>query len=692
MRTHFAGAPRKLACSLALLALAFLLAPAVAAQKRPITVEDLWAVERPGAPSLSPDGRRAAVELTTYSMEENSSTSQIWLLAADGSAQRQLTTSKGRNSAPLFSPDGKWIAFLSRRAGDEQTQIYLLPVEGGEARRLTNIPTGAAAHKWFPDGKRLAFLSWVWPDLATDAEQAARQKERREAKVKAYVIEQTRFRFWDTWLADGRVPHIFVVDVSTGEHRDVLAGSGVHVTNIQPGSGHYDISPDGAEIAFVADVGEDPGFQPNADILAVSVATGEWRNLTAGNPAGDAAPRYSPDGRWLAYLAQREVNFYADRERLVLLDRRSNQQRTLTEDWPHSAGAAVWSPDSRTIYFAAEEAARQHVWRLPATGGTPQKVVSGGAVSGVELSADGRTLAYTRTTMGTPPQVFAAAADGSGERKIESFNDARIAPWQLGEVRDVSFPGFEGRPVQMWVIYPPGFDRAKKWPLLQVIHGGPHGAWMDQFHFRWNMHLFASRGFVVAAVNYHGTPGWSPEFTDSITADYGRREMFDVEAGTDFLIKEGYIDAERLAAAGGSYGGYLVAWMNGHTDRYKAYVCHAGVYNWISQMASDVVRGRDRALGGFPWQDPERQRRQSAQTYAANFKTPTLVIHGELDYRVPVTQGFEYYNTLRMLGVPSKLIYFPDENHWVLKPQNSRLWFGEFFGWLERWVGRGPAE
>jgi dipeptidyl aminopeptidase/acylaminoacyl peptidase len=692
MRTHSAGPSRKLVCSLALVALAILLAPAAAGQQRPITVEDLWAVERPGAPSLSPDGRWAAVELTTYSMEENASTSQLWLLAADGSSQRQLTTAKGRNSAPLFSPDGKWIAFLSRRAGDEQTQIYLLPVEGGEARRLTNIPTGASAHKWFPDGKRIAFLSWVWPDLATDAAQAARQKERREAKVKAYVIEQTRFRYWDTWLADGRVPHLFVVDVATGEHRDILAGSGVHVTNIQPGSGHYDISPDGAEIAFVADIGEDPGFQPNADILAVSVATGEWRNLTAENPAGDAAPRYSPDGRWLAYLAQRELNFYADRQRLVLLDRSSGQRRTLTEDWPHSAGEAVWSPDSRTIYFAAEEAARQHIWRLPAAGGAPQKLIAGGTISGVELSANGRTLAFTRTTMGTPPQVFAAAADGSGERKIESFNDARIATWQLGEVRDVSFPGFEGRPVQMWVIYPPGFDRAKKWPLLQVIHGGPHGAWMDQFHFRWNMHLFASRGFVVAAVNYHGTPGWSPEFTDSITGDYGRREMFDVEAGTDFLIREGYIDAERLAAAGGSYGGYLVAWMNGHTDRYKAYVCHAGVYNWISQMASDVVRGRDRALGGFPWEDPERQRRQSAQTYAANFKTPTLVIHGELDYRVPVTQGFEYYNTLRMLGVPSKLIYFPDENHWVLKPQNSRLWFGEFFAWLERWVGRGPTE
>jgi dipeptidyl aminopeptidase/acylaminoacyl peptidase len=241
------------------------------------------------------------------------------------------------------------------------------------------------------------------------------------------------------------------------------------------------------------------------------------------------------------------------------------------------------------------------------------------------------------------------------------------------------------------VIYPPNFDPQKKWPLLQVVHGGPHGAWMDQYHFRWNMHLFASRGHVVAAVNFHGSTGWGDAFTDSNTAQYGTKEFEDVEKATDYLLAEGYIDPARLAAAGGSFGGYMVAWMNGHTDRYKAYVCHAGVYDWVAQMASDYVRGRQRALGAFPWENPQKVLDQSAHWYAKNFKTPTLVVHCEQDYRVPVTQGFEYYTTLRVLGVPTRLVYFPDENHWVLKPQNSRLWYKEFFDWIEKYVGAGPT-
>jgi len=679
--------PRFVICALGLVLVA---ATAAGQAKHPITVEEMWAVKRPGAPSLSPDGRWVAVELTSYDMKENKGTSDIWLLATDGSAQRRLTAHSGRSSSPAWSPDGNWIAFLAKREGDEETQVYLISPTGGEARRLTTISTGASALKWFPDSKRIAFLSWVWPELATEEEQAQRLRDRRDAKVKAYIIETTSFRYWDHWLADGRVPHVFVVEVETGKHRDILAGTGVSLVRQGPSAGSYDISPDGTEIAFTADLTKDFGYDPNQDIVTIPVVGGKWTNLTADNPANDTNPRYSPDGKWIAYTRQAIKGFYADRERIVLYERATGAKRVLTENWDRSAEAPVWSADSHRLYFGAEDKAKQPIWVLPIAGGDPKPLVAGGTISSLARSGDGRALAFLRTTMGLPPAVYVASADGTGERKIEAFNDSLVAGWQLGEVKEVIYQGWGDEPVHMWVIFPPGFDPTKKWPLLQIVHGGPHGAWMDQFHFRWNMHLFASRGYVVAAVNFHSSTGWGQAFTDSTTGDYGRRELEDVEKGTDYLLAKGYIDPARLAAAGGSFGGYMMAWMNGHTTRYKAMVCHAGVYDWISQMASDTVRGRDRALGAFPWENPQKVLQQSPHSYAKNFKTPTLVVHDEQDFRVPLTQGFEYYTTLRMLDVPARLLYFPDENHWVLKPQNSRLWYKEFFGWIEKYAAAGP--
>ncbi len=661
------------------------------AEKRPMTVEDMWAVKRAGAPSLSPDGRWAAVEVTSYDMKENNSTSDIWLLSTDGRSQRQLTAHLARDSSPQWSPDGKHIAFISKREGDEQNQIYLISPEGGEARRLTKTPTGASSLKWFPNSQKIAFISWVWPGLATEEEQAKRLKEQKESKVKAYVIDTTNYRYWDHWVADGRVPNLFGVNVESGERWDVLAGSGLSLVRYDPSAHDFDISPDGAEIAFTTDLSKDPGFDPNTDIVTIPARGGQWINITADNPAHDSNPRYSPDGKWIAYTRQTIKHFYADREHLALHERSTGKKRPLTEKWDRSVGGPTWSPDSQRLYFSAEDKARVPIWLFALSGGEPKPLIEGGTNSSFDLSSDGRTVAFVRTTMEMPPTAFAASSDGNGVRKIDTFNDDLVAQWQLGEVKDITFKGWGGEPVQMWVIYPPNFDPQKKWPLLQVVHGGPHGAWLDQFHFRWNMHLFASRGHVVAAVNFHGSTGWGQAFTDSITGQHGTKEFEDIEKATDALIAAGYIDPDRLAAAGGSFGGYMVAWMNGHTDRYKAYVCHAGVYDWVSQMASDYVRGRDRALGGYPWNNPEGVLKQSAHTYAKNFKTPTLVIHGELDYRVPVAQGFAYYTTLRMLNVPARLIYFPDENHWILKPQNSRLWFREFFDWIEKYVGAGPT-
>ena len=662
--------------------------------KRAITLEDLWAVKRVGAPSLDPRGEWAAVEVTTYSMEENSGTSDIWLLATDGKTQRQLTAHTARDSGPQWSPDGKWIAFTSRREGDEAAQIYIISPAGGEARRVTKLSTGAGSIKWLGDSKRIAFLSSVWPDLKTDAEQSKRTKERAAAKVKAVVTEQTMYRYWDHWISDGREPHVFVANIESGETQDVLAGTGLHLPLTDAGTGDYDFSPDGNELAFVADLAKDPGFDPNADIITLNLVTKQWKNITEDNKAGDGGPRYSPDGKFIAYERTRVPRFEASNNVLTLYDRAAGTRRMLTDAWDRSVGGMTWSSDGKMIYFTAEDKAKVHLWSLSvagAGGASPRIVVHGGAVGGYEVAGNGAKFVYVNTTMDKPPAVYSATAqaDTTNVVKIESFNDALARQWKFGEVKEVMFKGWNDEPVHMYVIYPPEFDAKKKWPLLQAVHGGPHGEWLDQFHFRWNMHLLASRGYVVAAVNFHGSTGWGEKFTDSITGRFGEKELADTERATDHLIAQGYIDPARLVAAGGSFGGFMVAFMNGKTDRYKAYVCHAGVYDYpFQQTASDSVRSRDRALGGWFWENPEIEK-QSARAFTANMKTPTLIIHGELDYRVPHAHGLAYYAALKMKQVPTRLVFFPDENHWVLKPQNSRLWHQEVFSWLEKYARPG---
>jgi dipeptidyl aminopeptidase/acylaminoacyl peptidase len=672
-----------------LLAGLLLAAPAAAQTRRPLTVEDLWAVKRVGAPSVSPDGKWVVLSLTSYDMAGNSSATDLWLLSTDGKTQRRLTTHPASDSSPQWSPDGKWIAFTSRRDADTAAQIYVISPDGGEARRVTSLSTGASGIRWFPDSKRLAFLSSVWPDLKTDEEQARRARERADSKVKAFAVETTQFRNWDHWVVDGKVPHIFEAALDTGATRDLLLGSGVHLRRTDPSAGMYAIAPDGTEVTFVADLGADPGFRPNDDLVTFSLTTGQWKNITAENPAEDGSPAYSPDGKWLAYLATRTVDA-PDRPRIILRNLASGALRDLTADFDHPVSQILWAPDSASLYLTAEEKGRVAVFTVALSGPGPSAMVRGGTISSMDLSADGAMLVFLRTTLDMPNAVFARSRADNVERQIESFNEALLKQWRLGTVESVDFRGWNKESVQMWVVYPPDFDRAKKWPLLQFVHGGPHGAWLDQFHFRWNPHVFAARGYVVALVNFHGSPGWGDAFTDSIKGMYGVKEMADIEAATDWLIAQGYVDPQRLTAGGGSFGGYLVAWMNGHTDRYKAYVCHAGVFDNVAQMASDYIRGRQRAYGGFQWENPEGVRRHSAHTYAKNFKTPTLVMHSELDFRVPNTQGFAYFTTLRMLGVPARLVYFPDENHWILKPQNSQFWHREFFAWIEKYAAAGP--
>ncbi len=675
----------------------------MAKNNKRITAEDIWKIKRPAQPTISPDGSQACVSVSSYSMKDNKSSSQLWLLSTFGGEPRQLTWCGEKDGEPRWSPNGSTIAFVAKRqegdSKDEEAQIYLIAPDGGEARRLTNIATGVSGVKWFPDSRRLAFISWVWPDTKGEKAQAKRYKEHKDSKVKAHVVEHAAYRFWDHWLSDGRVPHVFVVEVESGKTRDLFAGTRYELLQADTSAVYYDISPDGKEIAFVFDPAQEKRFDHEHHIAIIDVRSRKFRVQTQKSLLDHGGPRYSPDGKWLAMTTRNLRKSPIAQDKLMLLNRKTGKLSHVAEKWDRNVNVPlVWSADSAALYFTAEERARTHLFRLGLDSRQPQAVAEGGTLSDFDVVDE--TAVFVRNNMSSPPAVFATAVDSGGgkpvERKLEAFNDKLMAQFKLGTVREFEIKGWNGEAVHMWAIYPPDFDPKKKYALLHNIHGGPHANWGDNFHFRWNNQAFAAQGYVVACVNYHGSSSWGQKFVESIDCEWGKREHADVEAGTDFMLKQGYIDSKRLAASGGSYGGYMVAWMNGKNgksgDRYKAYICHAGCFDWVGMFSDDAYYWHPKELGAFYWDDAKKVDAQNPRAFAKTMKTPTLVIHGMLDYRVPDAQALAYYNTLKSKGVPTRLVFFPDENHWILKPQNSRLWYREYFAWLDKYVGKGPSK
>jgi dipeptidyl aminopeptidase/acylaminoacyl peptidase len=558
-----------------------------------------------------------------------------------------------------------------------------MPLAGGEPEKLTDMPLGIHDPHWLPDGKRIVFLSPVIKGTASVEETRTKIEEREKSKVKARVTEDRVYRFWDRWLTDDEVPHLFVIDLATKETSDLTPDSNRWFEFMDP-TGQYDISPDGKEIAFSANSSESPHHLLRWKIFTVPTDGGETKCLTPDNPADDLQPRYSPDGKYLVYGKTVDPFFYADRVRLIRVDRSTGKEKELLPDWDRSPHHWSFSEDG-SLVLEVEDEARMKIFALERDGSAPRLVHGQGSVGGVSVSVDG-TLYFTQESLSAPAEVARCPLVGGKSERITRFNrwfDEEIA---LGEVLEMEFAGAEGRKVQAFVITPPGFDPGKKWPLLHVIHGGPHGISADSFHFRWNAQLFSSPGYVVVMVNFHGSTSWGQEFASCIQGAHGDKPFEDVMKGTDAMLATGYIDESRMSALGASYGGYLITWIAGHTERFQCLVNHAGVYNILSQFAGDVTQGRHQSYGGEPWEGLDAIDLWNPARFTKGYVTPMLVSHGERDCRVPVTQGLEVYGVLKAKGVPAKLIYFPDENHWILKPQNSIFWYREVMDWLQRFL------
>jgi len=660
------------------------LSGAAAPERRPLTIEDVWALPRVGAPVLSPDGRTAAFTVSVYDAEEDKSNADVWLLDVASGASRKLTANKAPDTSPAFSPDGKRVAFLSKREGDKATQLYAIAVDGGEPERLTEMPLGVSAPKWFPDGTKIAFVATVIGADGTPESTKRALEVRDKSKVKAHVTENRLFRFWDRWLTEDEWPHLFTVDVASKKVTDLLAGS-KRFFDLMEGTGHYDIAPDGSALVFSANSTEPPYRTLNADLFLVPAAGGAPRNLTADNPAGDDGPVFSPDGRTIAYVREVKADDWPDYGRLALLDVGTGKSRMLTDGWENQVGRLAFSRDGREVVFAAEERARGNLWRIPLRGGAPTRIWKGGTATLGDVTRDG-TIVFAWNDLSHPNEIATVSLDGTGFRTLTAFTEPVMSRIALGAVKDVTFTGAAGQDVQMYVLTPPGFDPARKYPLVHVVHGGPVGTSGDNFHLRWNAQAFAAPGYIVAMVNFHGSSSFGQPWVESILGAHPDKPFEDIMKATDFLIAGGSVDPKRMAAAGGSYGGFLVDWIEGHTDRFAALVSHAGVYDLMGQYASDATYGRQHSYGGTPFTNRDAVERWSPNRYAEFFKTPMLILHGERDYRVPVTQGLELYGTLTAKGVPARLVVYPDENHWILKGQNAKHWYGEVLGFLATYL------
>ncbi len=687
-------------------------------------------LKRVDEPVPSPDGKWVAFSATDVDLDANTKTSHLWIVPASGGESRRLNGTSHSEERPRFSPDGKRLIWTSKAT--EPTQIWMCDFDSaagklvGQPHQATNLSTGADGGIWSPDGKNIVFFSEVYPDckepspgsggMTADQCNERRDDELKKSKVKAKIFSHLFYRHWNAFTEFKR-SHLFVVPAVSSVEAGVSPASspesqparlpppdltpGDH--DVPPfhlgGQDMYAVSPDNQELAYTSNIDEVEATSTNDEIFTVPIRGGTSRKVST-SPGADTTPLYSPDGKYLAWKSQARAGFESDKWRLMVQDRQSGKTRDLTEKFDRSVGSFAWRKDSQMVFVTAEDHGEEPIYALSLSDNKANEVIR---LHGDDLAPTKDAVFFSRASIQAPNEIARINleeydnATGHGQDVVSAtavthMNDAVLSQIEMQPLESFTFKGANDEVVQGFMVKPPGFNPNKKYPLKFLLHGGPQGAWADSWTYRWNAELFAATGnYVVVMINFHGSTGYGQKFTDSIGGDWGGKPYIDVMKGLDYVEKTyPFIDRNREAALGASYGGYMANWLLGHTDRFKCIVSHDGMYNAESSFGTtEELWFPNWEFKGPPWKERDLYRKWSPHEYAANFKTPTLVVHGQLDYRLDVSNGFDLFTTLQMLKVPSEMLYFPDEGHWVLKPQNSRLWYKTVNDWVDEWCKNG---
>jgi dipeptidyl aminopeptidase/acylaminoacyl peptidase len=690
--------------------------------KHPFTFEDMMKLKRVGAPVPSPDGKWVVFDCEDVDLDANTKISHLWIVRASGGESRRLNQTPNHEERPRFSPDGKRLIWTSKAT--DPMQIWMCEFDSGSGvlvrnpHQVTNLSTGADGGIWSPDGKNIVFVSAVYPDCnppppgsgvtSDDACNKHRDEELKKSKVKAKIFSRLFYRHWNTFTEFKR-SHLFVVSAEapmSGAGNGTAAGTAATTPrdltpgdhDVPPfslgGQDMYAISPDGQEVAYTSNIDEVEATSTNNEIFIVPISG----SATAGkkissSPGSDTTPLYSPDGKYLAWRSQARAGFEADKWRLLVQDRQSGKTREVAQTFEYSIGSFSWASHQGEIVFTAERRGTSPLFST-LVGADWTTIAENVGLHADDLTFSNGILYFTRMSIEAPNEIWRldlSTGHDTNPTAVTHMNDALLSQIDMQPLESFAFKGANDEEVQGFMVKPPGFDPNKKYPLKFLIHGGPQGAWGNEWTYRWNAELFAASGnYVVVMINFHGSTGYGQKFTDSISGDWGGKPYVDLMKGLDYVEKTyPFIDKNREAALGASYGGYMANWLLGHTNRFKCIVSHDGTFNTESVYGTtEELWFPEWEFKGPPWKNRELYRKFSPHLFADKFKTPTLVVHGQNDYRLDVSEGFQLFTTLQRLKIPSKMLYFPDEGHWVLKPQNSQLWYKTVNDWVDQWCKR----
>jgi dipeptidyl aminopeptidase/acylaminoacyl peptidase len=667
------------------LALVVACALPIFAQRQPFDVQTMLKLQRISEPQLSPDGKLVVFTVQTVDLDKNTKPKQIYVVSPNGGVPRQITRDGTDNERPRWSPDSKQIFYVSNRDGS--MQVWRMDADGNNSRQVSHIATEAGGITLSPDGKKIVFVSNVYPDCGVDNDCNKKKiDEEAKSKVKARIYTSLLYRHWTEWQGKRR-QHILVMNSDGGDVKDLTPGTHDAPPFSLGGPDDYAISPDSTEVAFSMNVDANAATSTNSDIYTEPIGGGEPKKITI-SPGADNAPAYSPDGKYLAFRSQARAGDESDRWRLMVLERATGKTTNLTETLDRWVESFTWAPDSTRVFFTVEDRGRTGLQMISVNGGGIRNIISGeSSVDDVQFGADGSFMIYTEMSGSHPAEIYRASSGGGAGVPLTRLNDSIFASAPTRPLENFWVESTDKTRINAFVLKPPDFSETRKYPVLFLIHGGPEGAWGETWSYRWNPQVFAAAGFLVVMPNPRGSTGYGQKFIDDINGDWGGKVYDDIMAVVDHVAALPYADANKMAAAGGSYGGYMVDGLLGHTNRFKALISHAGVYDLRSMAgATEELWFVEQEFKGMPWENPEMYAKWSPSYFAKDFKTPTLVMHGEQDFRVPVDQGMQLFTALQMQKVPSKMVLFPDEGHWILKPQNSVLWYNQFLEWIGEWL------